>query len=97
MRYNPLQEAGMKIGEILVLAWLLKKPERREAPEPSKKPEYDFGLEYSTPQGRRIGFLVFLAASITALISLLIHHPFIALLAAFIATGGLVCPFLKVK
>jgi hypothetical protein len=87
----------MKIVEILALAWLFHKPERREAPEPVKKPGYDFGLEYSTPRGRRIGFLVFLAASITALVSLLIHHPFIAVFAAFIATGGLVCPFIKVQ
>jgi hypothetical protein len=95
MCYNLPVEAGMKIAEILALAWLLKKPECGEAPEP-KKPGYDFGLEYSTSRGRRIGFLVFLAASITALVSLFIH-PFIALFAVFIATGGLVCPFIKVQ
>jgi hypothetical protein len=87
----------MKIAEILALAWLFHKPKRREAPEPAKKPGYDFGLESSTPSGRRIGFLVFLAASITTLVSLLIHHPFIALLAVFVAVCGLVWPFLKIQ
>jgi hypothetical protein len=88
-------EAGMKVVEIFALAWLFRKPEHRETPELAKKPGYDVGLEYSTPRGRRIGFLVFLAASIMALVSLFIHRPFIALLAVCIAICGLIWPFLK--
>lgn len=88
----------MKTGEILAVWWLLRKPERGEMPEPAKepkKPEYEFDPAYATLKGRRIGFLFFLAALVTAIVSLFMHHPFIALLAAFASTGGLICPFLK--
>jgi hypothetical protein len=82
-------------GKTFILAWILSKLSQPEKP-PEKKREaaVDFGLEYSTPKGRRIGFIVFLAALVAAVICVFIHHPLFAIIAGFIALCGLVWPFL---
>ena len=85
----------MRLGEIIALAWLFGSKRKEKEPEAREKTEVSFGFEYSTRIGRRIGFIVFVLALLTAIVCLIMGKLFFAALAGYVALGGLIMPFLS--
>jgi len=83
----------MDLGQIAVLVWAIEKLSPRKEEPKGKVREIAF--KAPSVWGRKIGFILFLVAIITAIVLLLSGRFFFAFFAGFMAPFALIIPCVK--